>query len=526
WMLGEDIPDMDLFFGQIFFSGFTNELEWPSGRTYKKILSIHKGYHLWFYFDDKDAYEVGEHLVNKFIADPEFTVKTNEEIIKEADKLRAFSSKLPQEFLDRLSNEQLLNYYETHDQIHTDYYRWCWIPAAADMFHNNLTNALQNYLKTKNVGDKLNEYLTILTQPMSESLIQKEQNEFLEIAAKIQKDVYHRKLFKEMYRIFQEKDAAPFGLKTHTPEYEQLLEKRMDDIRDKIKSAIYKTIEKHYEKYFYIKYMWIGKEGVHSFNHYLKELTKFIGKNSDARKLIKEKKEEVLQAKRKKAALVKKLGIEKNWQTIFNSFGDFMVTKIYRRYAQIYAIYQMQPLLEEIARRLKISKMALRFMLKREVRDALLNGKINRKVLNERTKFCVCYNEKNKEEVFVGKKAEALAKSVETKVVVGITELEGQTGCVGKAQGIVKLIIRPSDMSKMNQGDILVSIATDPDIVPAMKKAAAIVTEQGGVTSHAAIVSREMNIPCLIGTKIATKVFKDGDLVEVDANKGIVRKIR
>ena len=77
----------------------------------------------------------------------------------------------------------------------------------------------------------------------------------------------------------------------------------------------------------------------------------------------------------------------------------------------------------------------------------------------------------------------------------------------------------------MKKGDILVSIATDPDIVFAMKKAAAIVTEQGGVTSHAAIVSRELNIPCVIGTKIATKVFKDGDRVEVDATKGIIKRI-
>jgi pyruvate,water dikinase len=80
-------------------------------------------------------------------------------------------------------------------------------------------------------------------------------------------------------------------------------------------------------------------------------------------------------------------------------------------------------------------------------------------------------------------------------------------------------------MSKMKQGDILVSIATNPDIVPAMKKAGAIVTEQGGITSHAAIVSRELGTPCVIGTKIATKVFKDGDIVEVDANKGTVKLI-
>ncbi|MFZ2978284.1 MAG: PEP-utilizing enzyme, partial [Candidatus Magasanikiibacteriota bacterium] len=95
----------------------------------------------------------------------------------------------------------------------------------------------------------------------------------------------------------------------------------------------------------------------------------------------------------------------------------------------------------------------------------------------------------------------------------------------GLAKGKVKIIIRAEDMKKMNHGDILVSIATDPDIVPAMKKAAAIITEQGGVTSHAAIVSRELNIPCVIGTKIATKVLQDGDTVEVDANNGIIKII-
>lgn len=72
----------------------------------------------------------------------------------------------------------------------------------------------------------------------------------------------------------------------------------------------------------------------------------------------------------------------------------------------------------------------------------------------------------------------------------------------------------------------MVSIATDPDVVPAMKMAAAIVTEQGGITSHAAIVSRELGVPCVIGTKIATQVLKDGDTVEVDATKGVVKVLK
>ena len=67
---------------------------------------------------------------------------------------------------------------------------------------------------------------------------------------------------------------------------------------------------------------------------------------------------------------------------------------------------------------------------------------------------------------------------------------------------------------------------TTPWYLPAMKKAAGFITDEGGLLCHAAIVSREMNKPCIIGTKIATKVLKDGDLVEVDANNGVVKILK
>ena len=67
---------------------------------------------------------------------------------------------------------------------------------------------------------------------------------------------------------------------------------------------------------------------------------------------------------------------------------------------------------------------------------------------------------------------------------------------------------------------------TTPDYIPAMKKAAAFVTDEGGITCHAAIIAREMKKPCIVGTKIATQILHDGDLVEVDADKGVVRIIK
>jgi len=270
--------------------------------------------------------------------------------------------------------------------------------------------------------------------------------------------------------------------------------------------------------------MWIGKDGVNSFDHYLKEFVKFIGRGSDPDKMLSEKEMDFKNGIQKRKDLVKKLDISGKWLTLFNAFGDFMVTKIYRRYSQIYAIYRMQPILDEIAMRLKITGMQVRLMMTKEIGDAL-QGKMDRKVIEKRTEPFVYFVEGANERIFMGKEADKLIKEVESQEHEEVNELKGQTGCVGKAKGVVRQIIRPNDMVKMNKGDILVSIATDPDILPAMKKAAAFVTEQGGVTSHAAIVARELNIPCVIGTKIATKVFKDGDVVEVDAYKGIVKKV-
>ena len=81
-------------------------------------------------------------------------------------------------------------------------------------------------------------------------------------------------------------------------------------------------------------------------------------------------------------------------------------------------------------------------------------------------------------------------------------------------------------MPKLEIGDILVSPMTRPELMPAVKRAAAIVTDEGGITCHAAIVSRELGIPCIIGTKNATRILKDGDKVEVDANHGVVKILK
>jgi phosphohistidine swiveling domain-containing protein len=104
-------------------------------------------------------------------------------------------------------------------------------------------------------------------------------------------------------------------------------------------------------------------------------------------------------------------------------------------------------------------------------------------------------------------------------------EIKGQIGNKGIITGIVKIIRSLDQFNEFKEDEILVTGMTRPEFVPLMRKAKAIITDEGGITCHAAIVSRELKIPCIIGTKFATQILKDGDVVEVDANKGIVTKI-
>ena len=100
--------------------------------------------------------------------------------------------------------------------------------------------------------------------------------------------------------------------------------------------------------------------------------------------------------------------------------------------------------------------------------------------------------------------------------------LRGLGAAPGIGKGTVKVLASPKEMNKVMKGDVLVTDMTTPDFVPAMKRASAIVTNSGGMTCHAAIVSREMGIPCIVGTKNGTTVLQEGQMITVDASRGIV----
>lgn len=200
-----------------------------------------------------------------------------------------------------------------------------------------------------------------------------------------------------------------------------------------------------------------------------------------------------------------------------------------RKAAMSKALLWSYPLFQALADRLDIDVISLRQLTAEELAQVIAVGNLSdglRTVVSERLEWYVCLLDKTTVYNFSGKKAKEVAEQE-----LGITdyqsikEVRGKVAQVGRATGVVRLILSEHQVENLLPGEILVTSMTDPDMVPAMKKAVAIVTDEGGITCHAAIVSRELGVPCVIGTKIATKVFKDGDKIEVDAESGIVRKI-
>ncbi|MCK5061507.1 hypothetical protein KAR28_03065 [Candidatus Parcubacteria bacterium] len=131
-------------------------------------------------------------------------------------------------------------------------------------------------------------------------------------------------------------------------------------------------------------------------------------------------------------------------------------------------------------------------------------------------------------EIIPKRRAKAILDKIDqtNNIDKNIKLIKGNSAFLGKARGKVRIIRLIKESNKFKEGEVLVASMTDPRYLPAMKRAVAFVTDEGGITCHAAIVARELKKPCIIGTKIATKILRDGDLVEVDADKGVVKILK
>lgn len=190
-------------------------------------------------------------------------------------------------------------------------------------------------------------------------------------------------------------------------------------------------------------------------------------------------------------------------------------------------------ILKSLSNKFGINERLVKYFYLSELDDLFSNKIVDLRKIKERKRSFVIWKER-KETIFLrnnqAKKIAAIFRKFEkAEFKKAANGLKGHPANKGVAEG--KVVISPMlDMKaalevakRMKKGDILIVQSTNPDLMVLCEKAAAIVTDQGGMLSHAAIISRELNIPCLVGTINATKVFKDGDYVQVDANEGFIK---
>lgn len=218
--------------------------------------------------------------------------------------------------------------------------------------------------------------------------------------------------------------------------------------------------------------------------------------------------------------------IEKFKKIVFG-FQEFAYILDHSKVVTVHGIYISQPFFREVARRLGVDLQDMLFLSLLEVVDLLNdNKKADMDLINQRKKCRVVLLEKGTIKVYEGEKAEKIAKELlPENNTPTVKEIKGIIGYPGIVRGVVRVISSIKDKNKFKKGDILVTHDGTAELTIFLRDASAIVTDEGGMICHTTIVAREMKTPCVVGTRSATKIFKDGDIIEVDANNGVVKLV-
>lgn len=419
---------------------------------------------------DKSAQDIVEQLIK----DPYSYDSFNKELREHTHALKERASKLYAENLSGLSLDVLAEHYRNVMDAYEEVYARGMVPTIADMHIPFLTNALKSLLGA--YTNDVEQAFIVLTSSGDPSELLTEERDLLEISL------------------------------------------------DKTVSRKSSRIRRHHQKYFWLTF---GYEGpVYSENTIWNKVEEYRKNSSRARAKLRELSSHEKDTARNIRQSEKKLKLPQKVAAVFAVAREWLFLKGMRKEAFFAAYAAMDALAEAMARNLNVSKEHIKFLTRREVEQSL-SEKMFPKNVEQRFRNMVFAFENNGELVLVDDDANAyLAKNVKAVHVEHLDEIKGQIAYMGKVKGRAKLVREPADMGKMNEGDILVSPATNPNLLPAMQKAAAFVTDVGGITCHAAIVAREMKKPCVIGTKNATHIINDDDFIEVDADKGVVRVLK
>jgi phosphoenolpyruvate synthase/pyruvate phosphate dikinase len=455
--------------------GFTNMRE--SGGEY-----IKEGGN--YVFIKREWEEKAREFLQIILKNPEKLDKVNKEMIEIGNELLDYCKELLKKDFTKYDNKQLADFYDKFRKLrNAGHIRRgiMWImETGEEVFSKHITKYLTDEIKKQKLDLIPDVVFAVLSTPLKRNYPAKEKEEFVKTAIEL---------------------------------------KKLSKVTDKI---IKEKLKEHMEKYRWLPY---GLGGPAWDDEYFINKIKEEIKKETLEEELKTIKQEIPKIKEQKQEILEKLKIDLQHKELIRLAEDSIYIKAFTKDVMFFGYYAIESLLKEIARRLGINLRLIRRMLPWEIGEALKGKGVDKKELEERWKYSFQHVKDRKTTVYTGKEARKFVEKLNIKreeEITSVKELKGTCARPGQAKGKVKIINGAKDLEKMNQGDILVSRMTEPEIIVAMKKASAIITDMGGITCHAAIVSRELGIPCVIGTRIATILLKDNDLVKVNADKGTV----
>lgn len=288
-------------------------------------------------------------------------------------------------------------------------------------------------------------------------------------------------------------------------------------------------LEYHAEKYYWMNNNYYNVEFYNAasvYEHLVHLLDGLHQEKRDLKLFLSERQRELQENKRKRSELINDIRLPKKIKSLIQVANLFSKWKDVRKSGVYRGMAIFDKFLVEFARRSGYTKKEVTFLVFPEIKDLLLNKKDFQSVIKDRQRQVFFVVRPNDYLLVSGQEADKYFACLSDGLDVETKKFKGAVASKGIAQGVVRMIRKTEEMAKFKEGEILVTNNTTPEFVPIMKKAAAIITEQGGITSHAAVVSRELHKPCIIGVKGITTVLKTGVRVEVDANHGIIKIIR
>ncbi len=502
WFVMEEIPKSHALFTAVPFRGFcrldafgiTPSL--PQG-------AIHERHGTATLMFPRSAFQAtGKAVLEKVLSDPAWADALNARIRSTNAALFEASEALKDVNWTALDGPKLAELYagllEKQVAAHTCGIPWVVLEFEHALLTRHVMRLLKECIELNAPGFSAAETFSILTTPVDASYAQLETQSLLAIAAEI-RDARVRKLF----------ESDDLG------EISRRLSIMQPDVA--------RQLDVHTESFCWLPYMYAGPAWEKTY--FVQVLKGLLLLDVDALlEQSRDKRTDLIHAQQK---LLEKIRADDTLRHLLAIARDIVYTKAYRKDCLYHFFWRLEPFLKAASKKLGLTLKQVRRMEPEELILALQTGNVDADELNRRWENHVFWVRPDGTTFPTGKKAQDFMEALDLEkpdADASTSELSGECACPGFAQGTVKVVGRADEMAKMNDGDVLVAHATNPDIVPAMKKASAIVTDLGGITCHAAIVSRELRIPCVIGTKHATRVLKDGDVVSVDATHGVVRK--